>query len=76
MHLQNIYKLIILVLDVFSASHNTNFASGLNAAALRTTINLAEVSDSAKRHSLRTHISNAGSAPVFKYKKERGHQLR
>jgi hypothetical protein len=76
MHLQNIRKLIKLVLYVFPASHNTNFASGLDATALRTTINLAEVLDSAQRHSLRTRISNAGSAPVFKYNRERGHQLR
>jgi len=76
MHFQNIHKLIILVLHVFPASHDTNFASGLDATALRTTINLAEVLDSVQRHSLKTHISNAGSVPVFKYNRERRHQLR
>lgn len=76
MHLQNIHKLIILVLCVFSASHNTNCPSGFDATALRATINLAESLDSFQRYSLKTYISNAGSAPVFKYNRERGHQLR
>jgi hypothetical protein len=76
MHLQNIHKLIIFVFYVFPVSHNTNFGSGLDATALRTTINLAEVLDSVQRHSLKTYISNAESAPIFKYDRKRGHQLR
>jgi len=69
-------NICIICVSSQPAGHNTNFASGLDATPLRTTINLVEVMDSAQRHSLKTHISNPGSAPVFKYNRKRGNQLR
>jgi hypothetical protein len=75
MHLQNIHKLIILVFYVFPASHNTNFASGLDATDLRTAINLAEVLDSVQRHSLKLTFRML-DLPRLQVKRRKRHQLR